>query len=145
MTEPSPWNIELTSPADLDRIAGSQKGLAKALYMRGHRVWVEYEIDKKLGPPQGRRPRRWRSDIFLPDLKIAIEVDGLEGHVRGEAGRHMRRAGRTADNYRDLCVFADYGVVTLRTTIAYSAWLELIAALDKVAAGRGIALKETRT
>ena len=58
-----------------------------ALKEKGHTTVAEHCFDTN---------RKWRFDLALPDVKVAIEIEG----VTTEGGRHQRTKGYTNDCYK---------------------------------------------
>ena len=59
-------------------------------------LWQNYNEGYKLRREfQFASPRKWRFDFANPDLRIAVDIEGLT--YRGKGGRHQRAAGYQRD------------------------------------------------
>ena len=89
---------------------------AKILNDAGHEAVTEHRFHPT---------RRWRFDLALPKLKIALEVEGL-----GD-GRHQRTAGFIADmeKYNEAAVL---GWVVVRVTHREMRSLKALDLLERV-------------
>ncbi len=118
-------------PAPLDTGAGSAEAKAlrrhlahrdglllflKKLLELGFDVRLEYRF---------HHSRRWRFDVALLDLELAVEIDG-GGWIHG---RHHRAAGRTNDNEKDAAAQLD-------------GWRVIHVSPEHIANGEALALVE---
>ncbi len=88
----------------------------KKLLELGFDVRLEYRF---------HHSRRWRFDVALLDLELAVEIDG-GGWIHG---RHHRAAGRTNDNEKDAAAQLD-------------GWRVIHVSPEHIANGEALALVE---
>ena len=105
---PNDWNWENPDPAD---VKASSRKVAEKMAEAGIRYITEFEFDKRL---PGGAGKRYRSDLYLPDYRIAIEAEG--GLGSGVKGAHSSYYGVRRDIAKYSLAQALHGICVYRHT-----------------------------
>ena len=130
-----PRNYPVRHTKDIKNTQENHRYLLKELLKDGHELFSEFEYQLQLAGGNGRRHR---ADIFVRDLWLLIEIDGLRGQGWGATSwsRHSSALYIEQQYERDLAAASELGLRVLRCSTGKENQQHCLAAVRSLARHR---------
>lgn len=123
---PNDWNKPVKAAADIKAAPKHYQELVAALHRLNLQPILEYEFDKQ----PGGKGRKWRLDIYIPKLRLGIEVDGVGSRHHKFGSRHLSPGGHATDNEKAAAALGRHGISTLRCSSTRKSQRAILEAVE---------------